>query len=105
MPITWPGNWLAIFRHCDGGKKKLGALNPLSMPFLGRCSAQHCPCATMASRHEFMKESQNDLLFIWVWYGSTPGVDDRELHIQTYQIGGLEHVLFFHILGPIIPTD
>ena len=21
MPITWPGNWLAIFRHCDGGKK------------------------------------------------------------------------------------
>ena len=26
-------------------------------------------------------------------------------YIYIYMIGGLEHVLFFHILGTIIPTD
>ena len=26
-------------------------------------------------------------------------------HCETYLVGGLEHVLFFHILGIVIPTD
>ena len=32
-------------------------------------------------------------------------VSGRTCHIGKYLVGGLEHVLLFHILGVIIPTD
>ena len=106
MPITWPGNWLAIFRHCDGGEKTGCIESPIDAIFRQVFRTALPVCNNGVSARVY--EGKSKRFIIWVWYGSTLGVDDRELHIHTYQIGGLEHVLFAtsetHASAPFAPA-
>ena len=41
----------------------------------------------------------------WLATGSQSRKIILYIYIYIYLVGGLEHCLFFHILGAIIPTD